>query len=222
MRFEYKYFLPYRSYLPVRNDILKFCCYDNLCIGQPGCFYYVKSLYYDTYDYDSLFDKDIGILERTKYRLRVYYEDKFDNIKVEMKHHIDDMYKKEVNSIALKEKGANLSKDFFEKYASKFFFNINNLNLSPSILISYKRTAFQDKKKDGIRITIDKDIRYGCNELSLYGKTDRKLFYTGYILEVKFKRVLPFWAKQILSKYDLLRTAISKYCICIEDNKKIQ
>jgi len=38
----------------------------------------------------------------------------------------------------------------------------------------------------------------------------------GAILELKFDRLMPFWMKQLIQRFDIRQQSISKYAYCID------
>ena len=79
--------------------------------------------------------------------------------------------------------------------------------------ISYEREAFYSKTDETFRITLDRNVLYRCEDLSLssevYGK---RILDEGYVLmEVKTAYALPLWFSTYLSQNRIYKTSFSKY-----------
>jgi len=101
----------------------------------------INSIYYDTPNFDLFHDSEEGVLPRKKIRIR-WYSNKNES-KLEKKiSSIEGRYK-EVQSI----KNSNLD----------FIFDRSYGYLTPSIMVTYKRSYFSYKD---LRITLDQSIKY--------------------------------------------------------------
>ena len=93
----------------------------------------------------------------------------------------------------------------------KFFWD-HYIDLSPSRLILYDRTAYFDLNGD-IRLTIDEDPRYKLDDLDLQNKTTGAplLPKNTSILEIKLHGAMPLWLSHLLSENQIYKNSFSKY-----------
>jgi hypothetical protein len=108
--------------------------------------------------------------------------------------------------------------------AEKFLYYYTNDHLSPTILITYEREPFFYKFDKNLRITFDKNLRF----LSFPEFDDlfeeeylQKALKNNVVLEIKFTCSFPSWMQNILTRYNLQRRPVSKYTICIDQDRKI-
>ena len=178
-------------------------------------FYYVKSLYFDTIDFDDYYDKVEGLKDRRKIRLRIYNSN-YDNVKLEMKSKYGDVQRKISvlvdrnisNKICIGDYMALLDVD--EDFSYVFYLLLQER--VPSTIITYKRCALTFPTYD-VRITFDYDIYSQRYNLDLYNDDlGVPVFDNGVILEVKYNEYLPDIIRIILQSESLLRESYSKYC----------
>ena len=89
-RYEFKYLLRNNEANAIFKESLNFMNYDEYALKNKG--YFVRSLYFDNYDYDNFFEKVDGIKFRKKFRIRTY-NDKIDQnnpIYLEAKGRVQD------------------------------------------------------------------------------------------------------------------------------------
>lgn len=86
-------------------------------------------------------------------------------------------------------------------------------DLAPRMFLSYEREAFAAMTDEGLRITLDKNILWRDNDLSLgkgvYG--NRILPPGAVLLEVKTATAMPLWLVRFLSENRIYKTSFSKY-----------
>lgn len=226
-RFEFKYAFSHKQYNALKNELLNYSNYDPYCLRGKDKSYRVYSLYYDSPDLNSFWEKIDGIRNRKKFRLRVYDIDSFNK---------PDLYleiKRKKDLVILKDR-AKLDYSMYEplrhgltgalldnliippdqkKVVDEFIYNMIRFNLRPAVVVEYKREAFIGCHHNNVRITFDSDIRsYRSDDLfSRYRRMDTVLS-NEVILELKFNGTLPSWFHRLIQKYDLSRQAHSKYC----------
>lgn len=85
--------------------------------------------------------------------------------------------------------------------------------LCPAMFISYEREAFFGKQDPQLRLTIDENILYRRDNLSLckaaYGTPI--LERNQSLLEIKIAGAMPLWLSKILSDNKIYQTSFSKY-----------
>ena len=183
--------------------------------------YAIRSLYFDD-AFDSAYnDKQMGVMHRDKYRIRIYnYSD--DVIFLERKRKVGDLIQKSSVRITrrladrliagdptgLQNANNDLLKDMFALMRTRL--------LRPKVIVDYDREAYIHPVED-VRITFDMNLRTGLTSTELFNPDiltvsphDRDL----EILEVKFDRYLPDFINGLLSGLSADRSAISKYVLC--------
>jgi len=235
MRLEYKYLIPNSLIIQFRNDIRPFVDYDKHIIEQKD--YIVRSIYFDNRRLDYYYEKIEGIKVRKKVRIRGYNFIEGKNlIFLEIKRKFDNFIYKNRTPIMFEDlnclfENGDIEKFINEQYRNKeslndgkkFFYHFHNNFLRPVILVVYEREAFFCKFDERLRITFDKDLRYLPFPLltDLYNDTNlSKVLYNSSILEIKFKHCMPAWLQNLIHKYGLTRSALSKYVICLDDYAK--
>lgn len=181
--------------------------------------YLVRSLYYDTYDYNIYHEKMSGDSERIKFRLRTYSEHLDNNslIKAEMKV-------RQAN--AMEKLGELVSTDQYLHFIRKKRWPGNNSPvlheferychlkaLKPQVLVQYMREGYSDRSQKGIRVTFDHKVKSAHAGLLF---PERKLFFRehhphGVIFEVKCRDYQPRWLNVIIRDYGLKLVANSKF-----------
>jgi len=218
-RHEMKYFINYHEYIVLRSKLKKVMKVDKYADKNGD--YHIRSLYFDDYNDTALFEKQLGILNRKKYRIRIYnLSDKVIKLEKKSRHGqyihkkscildkltVDDIlnYKYEaINSI-----DSSLAREFYLDLKTKLY--------RPKVVVDYVREAYT-LEYNSIRITFDKFLSTGLNNTGLFnqelptiGAIDEKMF----ILEVKYNNFLPSYIKSIIQMQSSQKLAISKYVYC--------
>jgi hypothetical protein len=221
-RFEFKYFLPRHQARPLIAALRPYTVRDPFAASPDGS-YRVNSLYFDTPDYDTFWDKEAGLADRKKLRLRYYGERLGPEVPVfvEIKRkHFELVIKDRVSVKPDEVRGVRLQREFRElakngsnaDFAGELSWFMNRNSLRPKIFIAYKRTALLSRRNKEFRVTIDEDI-IAREQFSLDRTASRKadIYRGGVVVEVKYENVLPAWFHRILQKFELQRLAFSKY-----------
>jgi hypothetical protein len=185
--------------------------------------YFIRSLYFDTYDDRALGEKYDGAPFRSKYRIRFYNHDT-SVIKLENKIKcynstaklFCDITKEEVYKILaheidfLKKSDEPLKRTFYQELAAGA--------LVPKTIVDYIRAPFI-YPHGNVRITIDSDIR------SPVGKTAIDIFNPNIptisvfpdercVLEVKYDDFMPDFIHKLIQVEVTTTSAVSKYASC--------
>jgi len=185
--------------------------------------YFIRSLYFDTYDDKALGEKYDGVPYRNKYRIRFYNHDA-SRIKLENKIKrfnsiaklFCDITKEEVTEIlnrnydSLRNSNEPLKLSFYKELAAG--------GLVPKTIVDYIRTPFF-YPHGNVRITIDSDIR------SPVGKIGLDIFNPDTptisvfpdercVLEVKYDEFIPDFIHKIIQIGVTSTSALSKYTSC--------
>jgi hypothetical protein len=223
LRIEYKYFVPEKNRSRVLNDLLYFMnvdCNENL----PDRSYKVASIYFEDHALTSYHEKLEGKAFRKKIRLRFYPHLNTEGGNLEIK------CKKFDKGFKLK---MSLSKTIIENLLSgnikecleetendsleRLLVELKSNGLKPFIRIDYRRVALYSKTDSNVRVTLDTDIR-GSRVLKgpmippYIPVVPRGL----EVLEIKSGNFFPYYLCDLVNKYSLKRSAISKYALAVQ------
>ncbi len=238
LRYEYKYYVPNTKLDLLRALIEPYVKLDSYAASCPEKHYTVRSIYFETPDFECYRTKMAGIKNRIKVRLRGYNEENLSNtVFMEIKRKFESpIYK---NRAPLTYEGAmevirGKSLDEYliktEKFsdakdsAKKFLYNVHARNMKPVVTVIYEREPWLnqfEEPENNLRITFDKNLRsiaYPTLD-QLYTENESK--YTlenNFILEIKFNRRFPVWMTPVLKLLNLKRQSASKYCLCIDSH----
>lgn len=240
MRNEFKYLVPNEHLAGLRKAIMSFVEEDpNAPLESLHHQYTVRSIYFDTTDFEYYWDKRHGIKSRKKIRIRsyntlddhpgrnpvVFLEVKRKEIDFIDKNRCKVFYndlEKLIRTGDIKSYVINSHDTGIHDEASRFFFHLKGKNLKPVILVVYEREAFYSKFDPHFRVSFDKNIRSllfpKVNQLF----TDSGLeacFYKEFVLELKFSGAFPTWMRDLLFRYRLTRQSLSKYKFSLDYHK---
>lgn len=189
--------------------------------ASPSGFYTVRSLYFDDYFNTAYNEKDMSILDREKFRIRLYnHSDQVIHLERKVKSNnyvfkeIAPLNRSEVeaildeNFVALRNSDSQLKMIFYHMCTSHF--------LRPRVIVDYEREPFIMEAGD-VRITLDRNIRSGMEALNIFNHQMAMIeaLEPNYlILEVKYTNFLPAIIKDILPAPHAVYTSMSKYVIC--------
>ncbi|MFO7950494.1 MAG: polyphosphate polymerase domain-containing protein [Candidatus Fermentibacteraceae bacterium] len=189
-------------------------------------YYYVRSHYFDSAGLVCHREKIHGHRRRHKFRLRMYSEsDRFrDPLFMELKGK-DDMlvYKHrmplEAEGVApALSAGRSAIADLVASspgangVADSFLFDLFRRGLSPSVVVEYRRTAFQHRADPDFRATLDTGIiARRCGQSGLPTGRPQDLASSFSVLEIKFRYRLPAWFHRLIQDLQLRRRSFSKF-----------
>ena len=153
----------------------------------------ICSRYFDTHNLRMLKDTLEGILPRKKIRIRTYGCDEFEE---------SNSYSLEIKLSRENDRFKKIEKDINRLFYEKNGIYDSNYGISfPVIDISYKREYFI---LDGIRITIDKEIKYKSKDLN------SKIFYEEFFV-AEIKASAETNKDFLINSFDFPRKRFSKY-----------
>lgn len=220
----------------LRSMILPFVELDTFAAGKNNGEYTVKSIYFDTSNFDYFFEKVDGFKLRKKIRIRGYNDENDQNtVFLEVKRKYYEPISKtrapmtyEKLRMLFEGSGSDALAELTDvnheviNGAGSFFYHVYSNNLKPVVLVIYDREPFHDKFGNGVRLTLDKNLRSvaypGINDLFDESKAKVAL-PDSFIFEVKFYDEFPFWLRGIVGHFGIIRQSASKYEICINDQK---
>jgi hypothetical protein len=220
-REEYKYFVN-KADLPYIRSFLNFFMFADEHSKNSENSYLVTSLYFDTILNNDLDEKLDGILNREKYRLRIY-DNCFDVIKLESKKKAGTVIQKKSRAVT-KINAEKISSGKYEDLLNsgddfflKSYLKLKGGGYVPRVIVEYDREAYTLPYND-IRITIDKNLRtYGAviDFMNVSSYPCVKVFDEDYqIIEVKFRDFLPENILDFFSRISVTRSSISKFALC--------
>jgi len=218
-RFEFKYRLNYLQYQKLKIAVLPFMKMDYYTRIAPKKKYLVRSLYYDTYDYSLYHEKMGGDSDRVKFRLRTYSQSVAEDtvVRAELKVRQADIMDKYSLFISQTEYNYFLQKHHWQNndnpVLSEFERYYHLKALKPQILVDYYREGYEDRNKDGLRVTFDHKVRSAHGD-ALF--TNKPLFFKehhplGIVLEVKCRNKQPDWLRNLVRDHGLKLVANSKF-----------
>ena len=220
-RHELKFLLMHTNYVVIKariKEILK----KDLHVDSDGL-YTVRSLYFDDYFNRAYNEKNMSILDRQKYRIRLYNNsDKVINLERKIKS--NNYIFKEITSLTRSEAQAILEQDyaFLRKSPSRlkqlfYYESISNV-LRPRVMVDYEREPFIMYAGD-VRITFDLNIRAGMEALDIFTNKMAmvEVLEANYlIMEVKYTNFLPTIIRDILPAQSGTYSSLSKYVLCCD------
>jgi len=218
-RHEFKYFINYHEYEVLRRRLSLIMKYDSNVLSKNQ--YHVRSLYFDNFKNSGIFEKQSGILQRKKYRIRIYNMEK-NIIKLERKERVGQFIRKYSSLLNYTDCQKILEGDIMplkeaeNKLKNSFYADLRSENYRPSVIVDYFREPFT-YRFGNVRVTFDKDLKSGLYQTSLFDK-DLKMVRVieepQLIMEVKYDNYLPDIIRNAIQIKSSTRYAISKFIIC--------
>lgn len=233
IRYENKYLVPYEWKDDLMNDMMHYLKHDFYSMARPSKGYTVRSIYLDSPELTSYYEKLAGVKVRNKFRIRGYNEmapesnmffeiKRKDNVFVS-KDRVPVCYRGMNDFINFSDlsKVTNHSFEYEKRLSSarNFLFYLKRDKLKPIINVVYEREALECKFGSNLRVTFDTTIRSFLTETinDLFAEKDMKILYpSSFVLEVKYNKILPSWVPAVINKYNLNKEAISKYAYCVD------
>ena len=219
-RHELKYFINPGELIALRHKLAPVLSLDSHCRGADRS-YTIRSLYFDDVADTAYYDKQMGVMHRDKYRIRIYnYSDQV--IFLERKRKEGDLIQKSSvritrnlaeriisgNAAGLEKTNVPLLQDMYVQM---------RLNLlRPRVIVDYDREAYVHPAEN-VRITFDKRVRSGLYSHDMFNPnlpTVRAITDGREVLEVKYDRYMPDFISGLLYDLPAERSAISKYVLC--------
>lgn len=224
LRHEMKYYIHNHEYIGLQNRISSVLTMDKNSIGKEG--YHIRSLYFDNVHEAALIDKNNGIFQRKKYRIRIY--NKSDTvIKLERKSKYHDYIAKESASLTRAQCDSIMNGNFEciresdNPLIRDFYFDAKHGYMKPAVVVDYVREAYIYPVSD-VRITFDKYLSASIQSFDIFDPqlvTVESIEGPKTILEVKYNQFLPDFIYGLVQMSTHNRSTISKYVICKEKRK---
>lgn len=209
-RYELKYLLSIEQYVKLKiltDEYMRSDKYGNSD---------VLNVYYDTPDFLLIRRSIEKPIYKEKLRVRCYgIADKNSDVFVELKKKYDSVvYKRRILVKESQLSDALSGRDGKTQIEKEIDYFIGNYkDISPKMVISYRREALYAKDDENLRITFDRDILWRDYDLSLEsGIYGLPVLPEGKILmEVKTAGSFPLWLTRFLSANSIYKTSFSKY-----------
>ena len=221
LRHEHKYSLNFIEYQILKNKLAIVLKPDEH--AGPDGRYHIRSLYFDDFKNSALFEKQSGITNRSKYRIRIYnYCDQ--TIKLERKTKLNQYIRKDCVRLRREDADRIISGDVDFLANSKnsflrdFFLKIQNNLLRPIVIVDYLREAYVHPVGN-VRITFDTELHTSLGPIDFFDSecsTTRVHQSSDIILEVKFDDVLPLHIRGLFPKTICQRCSFGKFVACRE------
>lgn len=219
IRNELKYAINDLEHNYLKNRLRKIMEFDEN-VNEEGE-YHIRSLYFDDFSNSSYYQKEAGVFERAKTRIRIYNKSE-DVIRLEKKEKFGEYISKTSRLIdknlyySILNDQVNINDFNKDEFLLEFYTQYKMNLLKPAVIVDYTREPFI-YSIGNVRITFDKNLQAIINTNDIFSKSDigvsPKIEGT-MILEVKYDDYLPeFIRNQLnLSRHQLM--ALSKYTIC--------
>lgn len=181
--------------------------------------YRIRSIYFDTLTDRAYTEKEAGIADREKIRIRFYnYQDNL--IRLERKEKRGKLIHKDYLTISRETADAMLHNDYtlltdYHHPLADYVYGIaHSEGLHSAVIVDYVRSAYLYPIGD-VRITFDSLLQAGRIDNFIWesgGCFNVLPEYT--ILEIKFSQYLPEHIRQLLNSVTSQRMALSKYVLC--------
>jgi len=232
-RIENKYLYPKEIKDDILHDMKPYLQHDYYSALEAEKHYTVRSIYLDTPELTTYYEKLSGLKIRNKYRVRGYNELTNDaNVFLEIKRKDIGFISKDRVPLPYNDLddflvNADLSKvrNHSSQYQKRliagknFIYYLLNYRLKPVINVVYEREALECKFGSGLRITFDMNIRSKTVQSydSLFEENDLDILNHSYdVLEIKHYQALPPWVPGVVNKFNLRKEAVSKYALSVE------
>ena len=217
-RNELKYYISNLEYQAMVNKLEQVLKPDGY--SKPRVGYFIRSLYFDSFDDECLYEKQSGDMFRSKYRMRIY-DTKSNVVKFEIKNKANNQIFKETANIS-KESAYKIIDGNYDELLTyknpilnKIFKKFTENQYKPKVIIDYTRDAFMFDFFN-LRITFDKDL-HSCNtDFDLFSDnlhTIPVILEGKQIMEIKYETALPEYIHRTLQLDAVERMAISKYSL---------
>jgi len=217
-RHELKYYVSHIEYLALVNRLQHVLKPDPYSTPKQG--YFIRSLYFDSFDDECLYEKQSGEMFRAKYRMRIY-DTKSQTVKFEIKNKANNQIYKETASISKDSAQKIINGEYAELLSynnsvlNKIYIKFTSRHYRPRVIIDYIRDAFVFDFFN-VRITFDKHLHSNNTDFDLFSDnlhTIPVILEGKQIMEIKYEMVLPEFIHKTIQLDACERMAISKYTL---------
>ena len=225
-RFEFKYQLDLPTYNRVRCALRHAARHDDCSRRGRNNRYFVRSLYFDTYDYLAYQEKVTGVTSRIKLRIRSYWNNRRDTafVTLELKTKAANLVEKFSQRISLADYDRLMASGTLPGNCSPTAEEFRRLmllkDLRPKVLVDYEREGLASFDGSGVRITFDHDLRFAAAEdLFPNGVFFHRARPQLVVMEIKVGGNRPNWLERVVRTYELNSVPNSKYAWGVEQSQ---
>lgn len=227
LRHEYKYYINALVYHELQERFRHVLQIDRHMKEGEG--YLISSLYFDDPSNSAMDEKKDGTRFREKYRIRLY-NNKDDLIKLECKKKFNNYISKQWARLSREEYDRIIYGDYDflisrpEKVCRMLYAHHNFKLLRPVTVVEYLREAYVHPLGN-VRITFDKNLSASIGDLDVFNQnyeTVRVPLQGMMILEIKYDDYIPDYIRKIVHSEHMIKSAISKYVLCRDINRKVR
>ena len=183
-------------------------------------YYKIRSLYFDSLTDKALREKQDGVNEREKFRIR-YYEHDTSFLRLEKKSKMNGLCQKAWIPIHASEAEQILigdiqwMKEDARELVRELYLKMKTKGLQPKTIVDYTRDAYVFPAGN-VRITLDYDIRTGLQSVDFLNPDIPTIPVSGspILLEVKWDEYLPDIIRDAVQLPGRRAAAFSKYAAC--------
>lgn len=186
--------------------------------GDDGS-YSIRSIYFDTVTDRAYTEKEAGISEREKIRIR-FYDHQDDLIKLERKEKRGNLIRKDSMAISKETADAMMHNDYssLPDYCNPLSDHIYGIahsdGLHPAVVVDYIRKAYVFPAGH-VRVTFDAALEAAKPTIPIWTpESGYDVLGEDTILEIKFDQYLPNHISQLLNSVSARQIALSKYVLC--------
>ncbi len=180
--------------------------------------YNLHNIYYDTLDNLLIIRSLNQPVYKEKLRMRSYGDpDKDTPVFAEIKKKYKGIVYKRRIALPYEQAQAFLDQGILPEKPSQITKEIGYMlaqyRPEKKLYISYDRRAYSGSQEQDVRVTLDTNIRYRCEDLSLLENGTEQLLLEedAVLLEIKVSERYPVWLSNILTEMKIYRSSFSKY-----------
>ena len=235
-RYELKYTVTEETAAAIIEYVKGFCALDkHVPAGEKG--YIVNNLYFDTSDLRFYYDTKFRRLTRYKPRARYYGEKISEHIWPELKFRHSSVIWKIRHKVPVNQwhtlfhpQKSDRKESLVKNRLDTFEEVIHWHNAQPILHVRYFREPYVTQIENYGRVTLDRRLSYrmACGSLDLDCRETDMIYYddpvttihceSPVLLEIKVERMVPFWAIDLIKRFQLVQRPFSKYCYGIDNN----
>jgi len=226
MRFERKYQLDYFTYQRVKATMSGRVFADAYTRHATGGRYFVRSLYFDTHDFQAYQETVVGQSSRIKLRLRTYNEVPSSDftVKLELKCRYSARVGKFSAVVSSKDYREFLSRQRWRQElgqeADEFRRLVLLRGLRPKLLVDYRREAYIPYQHRDMRITFDHQLKFAsADRLFPSSRHQYSPHPKQVVLEIKSEGEVPGWLDMLVRQHGLKSVPNSKYARAVEQTQ---
>ncbi len=223
-RVECKYLVSKEKLAGIREFIQPFVFPDRFARDHADGRYPISSLYLDSPNLALYQSTARGLKNRFKLRIRTYSDTPSDPTFFEVKKRMNGIVYKFREAISREEAVDLLERNSLDTPSNtdlSKFISLRELHgAEPLMRVKYMREAYVSQNADPVRITFDDELKGAVTLDAEFSHEDGDWLTVPMdhtILEVKFTNLYPSWIGKLVQEFQLERTSVPKYVLCVEE-----